>query len=152
MDELEYVLGLAFDQSVGAVRYLPALEGIARALNAGDHAQAMLRTQLLNLPRLPEEEAYTDIQDKGMKMLFAASGILEASRPDRLLALAPLLDDPDPGVRSDTAGRMIGVIPERAVAMLEELKDSDHLEAARTARTTLLSYTMRTGGDWLRYA
>jgi len=96
--------------------------------------------------------ADSDIQDRGMKMLFAASGVLEESHPDGLMALEPLLDDPEPGVRADAAGRMIGVIPERAIAILEELKDSDHLEASTTSRGTLLSYTMRTGGDWHRYS
>jgi hypothetical protein len=56
--ELEYVLGLAFDESIGIAQYLPALAGIARALNEGDPAQAMLRTHLINLPILPGPDAY----------------------------------------------------------------------------------------------
>lgn len=57
IDELEYVLGLAFDKAIDFSRYLPALTGVARALNAGDKGQAMLRVQLMGLPVLPDEDA-----------------------------------------------------------------------------------------------
>ena len=58
VDELQYVLGLAFDTGVDIARYVPALEGVARALNASDGAQALLRVQLMGLPVLPDEEAF----------------------------------------------------------------------------------------------
>ena len=65
-DELEYVLGLAFDRPFDVDRYAPALAGVARALNAGDLGQAMLRVQLMGLPVLPDNEALrraTEAQD-----------------------------------------------------------------------------------------
>jgi len=58
IEELEYVLGLAFDKSIDFSRYVPALTGVARALNVGDLGQAMLRVQLMGLPVLADEDAF----------------------------------------------------------------------------------------------
>jgi hypothetical protein len=92
------------------------------------------------------------IQDKGLDIEDRATDTLEALRPDGLLAILPLLDDPDPAVRSGTAARLLDVMEERAIVILEELKDCDHLEASTSARLSLLVHTMRKGGDWHKYS
>lgn len=56
-EDLAYVLDLAFDTSVRIERFMPALAGVAKALNGGDEGQAMLRVQLMGLPGLPDEDA-----------------------------------------------------------------------------------------------
>jgi hypothetical protein len=58
IEDLEYATGLAFDKSIGIATYQQALEGVARALNSGDEAQALLRVQLMGLPALPGADAY----------------------------------------------------------------------------------------------
>jgi hypothetical protein len=94
----------------------------------------------------------TDIQDKGLGMKRAAIEGLETLRPDGLFAILPMLEDPDPGVQSGAASSLLDTMPERAIPVLENLKDGENLEAATTARLTLLVYTMEMGGDFYKYA
>jgi hypothetical protein len=74
MEDLEYATGLAFDESIGIARYQRALEGVVRALNDGDQAQALLRVQLTGLPALPGTDAY--------ERAIEAESLLKASPDD----------------------------------------------------------------------
>ena len=80
------------------------------------------------------------VTDQGLDEAVAAANGLRALRPKGILALEPLLDDPDPGVRSGAADFLVDEMPERAVPILKALGASAELEAGMTARVALYFY------------
>ncbi len=63
------------------------------------------------------------------------------------LALIPLLDDPDQGIRTFAAADLLKVIPERAVAVLKEIERGPTYFPRITAGNFLESYAK---GKWPR--
>jgi DNA primase len=59
---------------------------------------------------------------------------------DARLALAPLLEDPDWGVRASAAGYLVKAVPERALAVLKEIRDHCPTHARMTASEWLKKY------------
>ena len=59
---------------------------------------------------------------------------------DARLALAPLLEDPDWGVRASAAGYLVKALPERALAVLKEIRDHCPTHARITASHMLWNY------------
>jgi hypothetical protein len=63
------------------------------------------------------------------------------------LALIPLLDDADQGIRTFTAAFLVGIIPERAIAVLTEIAKGPNYFPRITAGNFLDSYAK---GKWPR--
>jgi hypothetical protein len=59
---------------------------------------------------------------------------------DARLALVPLLDDPDWGVRVSAAGYLVKALPERALAVLKEIRERCPTHARMTASHMLSKY------------
>lgn len=57
-DELDFVLGLALGHPTDFAVKMSGLKAVARALDAGDLARAMIATQLTHLPTLPDDGAF----------------------------------------------------------------------------------------------
>ena len=83
-----------------------------------------------------------DIHTAGGVEADKAAQALRATCPKGIYALEPLLDDPDPGVRSGAAGFLIGEMPERALSVIHEIANSPELEAGATARLELHLYDL----------
>jgi hypothetical protein len=124
VEDLTYVLGLAFDEGVRIARFVPALEGVARALNAGDLGQAMLRVQLMNLPVLPDQDAF--------ERAVEAEDLLKASPDDPLHPGYPKGEPNGRGGQYRPKGALAGEVAEHAVE-----KRLQRLIARRAFRTTL---------------
>jgi hypothetical protein len=77
------------------------------------------------------------ITDQGLVQADQAAMALKAMEPEGLRALEPLLDDPDPGVRSGAADLLTYVMPEKAFPILQAMAKSDELEASATARLAI---------------
>ena len=58
---------------------------------------------------------------------------IERHMPEGRRLLEPLLDDPNPGVQVFAAGYLAQIFPERAIALLEHIKDYCETEASFTA-------------------
>jgi hypothetical protein len=59
---------------------------------------------------------------------------------DARLALVPLLDDPDWGVRVSAAGYLVKALPERALAVLREIRERAPTHARLAASAILQKY------------
>jgi hypothetical protein len=80
------------------------------------------------------------ITEQGLDDALAAADGLRALRPNGIHALEPLLDDPDPGVRSGAGDYLLHEMPGKALPVLEALAKSAELEASMTARVALWFY------------
>ena len=80
IEELQYVLRHAMEGSFSIEPYVRALDGVARAMNAGDIGQAMLRVQLMNLPALPNERAF----ERALDAEELAKGIFDPLKHPRV--------------------------------------------------------------------
>jgi hypothetical protein len=83
-----------------------------------------------------------DIHRVGGVEADKAAQALRAECPKGVLALEPLLDDPDPGVRSGAAGFLIEAMPEKALRVIHAIANSPELEAGATARLELYLYDL----------
>jgi hypothetical protein len=139
--DLEYILGLAFDRTFDVARYVPALNGIARALNAGDIGQAMLRVQLLNLPSLPDEAA--------LRRAAEAEDLLKASPDDPIHPGYPQGDPYGRGGQFRPKGAGIG--EEAAKAVEKRLQRLIARRAFRAGLRKILTgkAALRAGGELL---
>lgn len=72
------------------------------------------------------------MQGAGKRSALEAIQALDTCKDGRM-ALAPLLDDPDPSVRVFAAGFLVKVMPERALAVLKELDERCLTRAHMTA-------------------
>ena len=79
-----------------------------------------------------EDEALR-VQRKGQQAVLGAIKALDALGPHGRKSLFPLLDHPDPGVRVYAAGTLVKIIPERALAALQEIKNFGITRAHMTA-------------------
>jgi hypothetical protein len=66
---------------------------------------------------------------------------------DGRLALIPLLDDADQGIRVGAAAYLLKVMPERAIAVLEEIRKGSTIFPRLTAGEVLDSYTTGRWGE-----
>jgi hypothetical protein len=73
------------------------------------------------------------MQRVGLKSAHRAVQILDTEGDDGRLALVPLLEDPDWGIRVLAAGYLVKVIPERALAVLQEIDEQCPTRARMTA-------------------
>ena len=80
------------------------------------------------------------INEAGMLEADAAAIELRTLPPDGIRALEPLLDDPDPGVRSGAADFLAHEMPDKALPVLYALAKSAELEAGATARLAIRLY------------
>jgi len=80
------------------------------------------------------------VTEQGLDEAELAAQGLKALRPKGIHALEPLLDDPDPGVRSGAGDYLMHELPGKAIPVLEALGSSAELEASQTARVALWFY------------
>jgi hypothetical protein len=73
------------------------------------------------------------LQIAGINAAERAVQGLDAIGPDGRRALIPLLDDPDWGIRAYTAGYLVRLFPDRALAVLEEISTRAPTAARMTA-------------------
>jgi hypothetical protein len=81
-----------------------------------------------------EEDA---MQLAGINSVKRAIEILDMFGPEARLALLPLLEDPDPGVRVFAAGYLVKAAPHHALPVLKEISELCLTEARMTARQML---------------
>jgi hypothetical protein len=86
------------------------------------------------------EDEDIDAQKEGIKMAKAAIQALDDIGPAGREALIPLLNDPHPGIRVYAAGCLTRIIPERAIAVLTEIRDSCLTRTHMTAFRLLWSH------------
>ncbi|QGM46570.1 hypothetical protein [Methylocystis heyeri] len=72
--------------------------------------------------------------DRAAKQLDLVCG------PDGRLELVPLLDDPDLSVAVFAAGYLVKRMPERALAVLNDIEQRGHVEVRMTAGSILRRY------------
>jgi hypothetical protein len=89
-----------------------------------------------------DEEAtvYNDqkIGVEGLKLIRQSLKELDARGPHGRDVLIPLLSDPEPSSRVWAAAALINVIPERALAVLHEIRDFSFSDACMTAGNLLI--------------
>lgn len=73
------------------------------------------------------------MQCAGIDALHRAVGGLDAIGPQARLALVPLLDDPNWGIRVFAAGYLVKLIPERALMVLNDIRARCPTSAQMTA-------------------
>lgn len=78
------------------------------------------------------EQEDADMESVGIKSAQEAAEALEACKDGRL-TLVPFLDDTDPSVRVFAAGFLVKVLPERALAVLNEMDERCPTDAHMTA-------------------
>lgn len=83
------------------------------------------------------EDEDTAMQSAGIRAAKRAIEVLDAIGPEGRLALAPLLESADWGVRVFAAGYLVKVMPERALAILEEIRAKCPTQARMTASRML---------------
>lgn len=76
----------------------------------------------------------------GLRLIRQSLKELDAIGADSRKALIPLLDDPTPIIRVRTAASLVKIIPERALAVLEEIRDRSLSDANSTASNLLILY------------
>lgn len=86
------------------------------------------------------EDEDSDMQLVGIKGAKRAIEVLDRFGPEARLALVPLLEDPDWSIRVFAAGYLVRVMPERAVAVLEEIYRLCPTTARWTASNILLRH------------
>ena len=73
------------------------------------------------------------IESKGLDGIQAAKKELDALGPDGRRELIPLLDDPDPGIRVMATPYVYPFVPERVLAVLNEIDKNCETDATMTA-------------------
>lgn len=76
----------------------------------------------------------------GGRAVHRAVKAIEVCAYEGRLALLPLLDDPDPCVRVFAAGFLVKITPERALPVLQDIKESWEVMQCRTASEMLFKY------------
>jgi hypothetical protein len=84
-----------------------------------------------------EDENYA-MQRVGLKSAQQVVTVLDTYEDGRE-ALVPLLDDPDQGIRVIAASHLLKTMPERALAVIEEIHERCPTEARLTAASILIS-------------
>ena len=89
-----------------------------------------------------EGRYYSDrkLSDEGLRLIRQSLKELDSLGPDSRNALIPLLDDPTPIIRVRAAASLVNIIPERALAVLEEIRDRSLSDANSTASNVLILY------------
>lgn len=86
------------------------------------------------------EDEKLAVQKRGQKSVLSAIQALDALGPHGRDSLIPLLEHSDPGVRVYAAGALLKVIPERALAVLEEIDNFGLTRAHMSAFQMLWSH------------
>ena len=128
MTELQAVLDDAYGATpqLDARRYLPGLNGIAKSLNQGDLALAMIGSLLLKLPDVPEANTrkYPDEQarDSNGRWTQGAEGDARQSPPaDVEPKEAPSLAPVEAEIAGEAEGSLIAGLAPRVLGLLGEL-------------------------------
>ena len=86
------------------------------------------------------EDENIAMQDAGIDAVHQTIRELDAFGPDARLALVPLLDDQDQGVRVYAARHLLGLMPDRALEALKDICCRDRSRARWTAAEFLDKY------------
>jgi hypothetical protein len=86
------------------------------------------------------EDEDSAMQSAGIQAAKKAVKVLDAIGSEGRLALVPLLENSDWGVRVFAAGYLVKVIPERALAVLQDIRAKCPTQARMTASRMLRRY------------
>jgi hypothetical protein len=93
---------------------------------------------------LLRDEGYTymddNLSDQGLGLIRGSLRELDAIGPHSRDALIPLWNDPSAAIRVYAAAALVRVIPERALAVLNEISDFCLEDARMTASRLLILY------------
>lgn len=77
------------------------------------------------------------LQLAGLRAVDRAAKWIDAFGPEARLALVPLLEEPDLSIRVFAAGYLVKIMPQRALAVLEDIRLRGPTEVRMTAASML---------------
>jgi hypothetical protein len=86
------------------------------------------------------EDENIAMQHAGIEAVQQTIRELDAFGSDARSVLIPLLEDPDSGIRVFAARHVLNIAPDRALAVIKEIRDCGEVEARKTAARFLEKY------------